>query len=286
MRERIGVIGLGRMGSALAARSSSQGYETCGWSRSGGCAETAAAGNYTLSEALKEAVALSDILMLSLLDGGAVEDILGQLAKLDLTSKLIVETSTISPDITRRNHAAITGAGGTLVDAPISGGPEMVADGTMGLFIGGDDDAVERFMRIAPAFSNRIAHVGGLGAGAAAKIVNNIAIAGAFGSAIEAVSVGSKMGLDLRTMMGFLENSPGITPMLKARIPMILGDDDRVGFSMNSGAPAGEMFLDEASKLGVATPALEAQIERAREAQAAGLGEKDYAAIFKFVLEK
>lgn len=286
MRERIGVFGLGRMGSALAARASGQGFETCGWSRSGGDADAAQSGKYGLETALPDAVACADILLISLLDETAVESVLAQLSNNDLSGKLIVETSTVSPDVTRRNEVRILKAGGALIDAPISGGPEMVADGTMGLFIGGAAENVTRFMKVAPKFSNRIAHVGELGTGAAAKIVNNIAIAGAFGAAIEAVNVGHKMGLDLRTMMGFLENSPGITPMVKSRIPMILGDDDRVGFSIDSGAPAGEMFLAEAARVGADVPALSAQMERTREARSAGLGQKDYASIFRYVLEK
>lgn len=286
MRERIGIIGLGRMGSALAARATQQGFQTVGWSRSGGSPGHAETHGYKLARDLRDAVAASDTLLLSLLDANAAANILAQLSMLDLEDKLIVETSTISPDVTRRHQAQIHTAGGRLIDAPISGGPEMIADGTMGLFIGGEVSEVERFMKIAPEFSDRVAHVGGLGAGAAAKIVNNVALAGAFGATIEAVCLGKKMGLDLRSMMNFLQNSPGITPMVKSRIPAILGDDDTVGFSIDAAIKTTQMFLEEAKRLDVPVPALAAQSERSLKAQADGLGHLDPAALVRHALEK
>ena len=281
MRERIGVVGLGRMGWALAERFAGQGCEVVGWTRSGFESSKAEESGFAPSETLGELVSSSDIVFLSLFDEIAVRDVLGQLAVLDLERKLIVETSTVSPNVCRQLESSINAAGGALIDAPISGGPEMVRSGDMGLFIGGSDVDVARFMPVAELGSNRIAHVGPLGAGAAMKIVNNVALAGAFQAACEALELGDAMGLDLATMLPVLAAGPGTTPMFKARVGKISGEDKEVGFALNGVVKDGAVFLGAARDHGVETPAMAALAERAQDAFDAGFGDEDAAVMIR-----
>lgn len=286
MTERLGVLGLGRMGAALAASASAKGFGVSGWSRSGGDKSMADQAGYHLSNSFEDAVQRSDQIWTSLFDDAAVTEVLKRLAGLDLTGKLVVETSTVGPDVCRHASMAIEAAGGRLIDAPISGGPEMVTAGTMGLFIGGAENDVERVMPVATHLSNRVSHVGPLGAGAAAKIVNNVALAGAFGAAVEAMQLGQSMGLPLQTMLSFLERSPGTSPMFKARVPAIRGDDDTVGFSVAGAIKDGEVFLAEAERRGVELRAMAAVFSDFKHAAEAGHGEKDVSALVRFVLSQ
>lgn len=278
MAERIGIIGLGRMGAALAARAAAEGFATTGWTRSGGDAVAAKAAGYALAPRLEDATAASDILLLSLFDGPAVDEVLTRLAALPLVGKLVVETSTVSPAIVRRHDTAIRRARGALIDAPISGGPEMVTDGTIGLFVGGTDPDVERFLAIAPRFSNRFARIGALGDGVAAKIVNNVALAGAFCAAIEAMELGRAMGLDQPTMLDFLEKSPGTSPAFKTRVQKIAGHDDSVGFPVDGAVKDARVFIGAAEAAGVDIPIYRDAARRFRLAQADGQGARDVAA--------
>jgi 3-hydroxyisobutyrate dehydrogenase len=135
MDERIGVIGLGRMGRAISVRLAGQGclrYRLDAERR-----RTALAPGIAAAGRLEDVVDASDILILSLFDDAAVRETLDRLARLDLSGRLVVETSTVSPAVVRAAAPAIEAAGGRLIDAPISGGPEMVAAGTIGLFVGG-----------------------------------------------------------------------------------------------------------------------------------------------------
>ena len=109
------------------------------------------------------------MVLLSLSDDAAVAEIVGQLGRGDLAGKLIVDTSTVSPDTLRRLAGAIGEAGGAALDAPVSGGPDLVLAGKAGFYIGGAQADFERFRPVAEAMSNRIHHVGALGEGAAAK---------------------------------------------------------------------------------------------------------------------
>jgi 3-hydroxyisobutyrate dehydrogenase len=258
MDERIGVIGLGRMGRALAARLASQGVRVTGWTRRGiGAADAGALGIAPAAD-LAAAVAASDILLLSLFDDAAVRHVLARLAELDLSGRLVVETSTVSPGVVRDAAPAIDAAGGRLIDAPISGGPEMVAAGTIGLFVGGSPEDVARFQPLATHLTSRISTVGGLGAGHAAKIVNNVALNGAWQVMIESMRLGLRLGLDFETMVRLLEHSPASNPAFRARVPKILGQDPEVGFPISGILKDQSLFLALAAELGEPLPALAA----------------------------
>src|SRR5688572_3806584 len=95
---RIGIVGLGRMGRAMAARLASREFAVAGWTRSGIAADLARDLRITAHTSAADMVAASDIVLLSLSDDAAVTEVVGQLVRGDLASKLIVDTSTVSPD--------------------------------------------------------------------------------------------------------------------------------------------------------------------------------------------
>ncbi|MEM8732301.1 MAG: NAD(P)-dependent oxidoreductase [Pseudomonadota bacterium] len=277
MSERLAVIGLGRMGAALAAKASAEGWAVTGWTRSAGDASVASEAGYDLAGTLVEAVAAADIAFLSLYDDAAVIDILGQLAAMDLSGKMIVDTSTVAPSVSRDAEGSIIAAGGRLLDAPISGGPEMVIAGSMGLFIGGADEDVARLMPVIQTLSDRIVHVGALGDGEAMKVVNNMAIAGSMGAYIDAVRVGVRTGLDFEAMLNVLERSPASNPMLRDRLPIVRGDEDRVGFSVDAALTDGALFTAIARSVGVEPVALGRFLAESFDVSKAGDGGKDVA---------
>lgn len=274
---QVGIIGLGKMGSAIARRLTGSGQSVCGWTRRG--VDRALAGELGISVAADVAalVAKSDIVILSLFDGDAVTEMLELVCRYDLAGKLIVETSTVSPDLLRGKLGDIKAKGGSAIDAPISGGPDLIAQGGVGIYMGGDEADVARFMPLAELLSDRIVHVGAVGDGAAAKIVNNMMLAGQWQTLKEALQVGKRSGLSLETMMGILTNSPSATPAMKARTPIILGKSERVGFQISGVIKDAELFVATAERLGVEAPAVRAALHSYEEAREAGLGDKDLA---------
>lgn len=279
MDEGIGIIGLGRMGQALAARLAGQGVRVTGWTRRGVSSEEADALGIAAAAELPSLVAASDIILTSLFDDGAVRDMLTRLAGLDLAGRLIVETSTVSPAIVRDVAPAIEAAGGRLIDAPISGGPDMVAAGTIGLYLGGAEADVARFAPVAARLSSRVVPVGGLGTGHAAKIVNNTAMGGVWQAQIEAFRLGVRLGLTLDTMLGIMERSPATAPAFRDRIPKMTGADTTVGFPVAGVVKDQTLFLSVAAEAGVTLPALEAACENFRATAEAGHAENDLAVV-------
>lgn len=276
-RERIGVVGLGRMGGAIASAIQSKGFTVSGWNRS----PIADATPYAVLPDLEVLVAASDILILSLFDDRAVAGVLENLLRYNLAGRMIVDTSTVRPDTLASFAPAIEQAGASVLDAPISGGPEMVLAATAGLFIGGTDVDLDRFRPVAHAIAARVRHIGPLGSGAAAKIVNNMMLLGHWESLREAMLVGRRAGLSARTIVEVVADGPAGTAALRGRIEEVLGETDRVGFSVAGGLKDASLFLGVAQSYGIDVPAVSA----GRAAYAAlvdqGFADDDLAALIR-----
>lgn len=207
--ERFGVIGLGRMGSAIARRISAEGFSVLGWTRSGRRTE-----GVKSETRLATLVENSDTLILSLFDDNAVSTVLDALLEFDLAGKQIIETSTVVPDLLKDRINRITQLGATAVDAPISGGPELVLEGACGLFVGGETEAAARALHSLKAISNRVFHVGPLGTGLAMKTINNGMLQTYFNGLADFMPVAQRAGLPLETALRILCGGPAGIPMI------------------------------------------------------------------------
>src|SRR5688572_26490392 len=117
-KPRVGLIGLGRMGAAMAARLSGQGYAVSGWTRSGLSPDKARGLGIVVESDVAAAAVKSDVMLLSLSDDAAVTAVVKELCRGDLRGKVIVDTSTVGPDTLRRQAVAIAKTGGSALDAP------------------------------------------------------------------------------------------------------------------------------------------------------------------------
>ena len=272
--DRIGVIGLGRMGAAMAQRFAGQGVPVTGWTRSGRGPEGLA-----LAPDLPALVAASDLLLLSLFDDAAVAEVLDALLPLDLAGRLVADTSTVVPAHLTSRADRFAAAGAAVVDAPVSGGPEMVAAGSCGFFIGGPPEAAARAQAALAPLSQRIFHVGPLGTGLVMKTVNNALMQSYTAGLVEQLQVAARAGLPLDTALTILCGGPAGLPMLRDRVPRILGQDTSVGFPVSGVAKDNAVFRRIAADAGVATPTLDAFAAILAEATEAGLGGADMAAL-------
>ena len=279
--ERIGILGLGRMGREIARRMASQGAEVTGWTRSGMSADQAADLGIAAAESPAALAAVSDVILLSLFDDAAVGQVIDALMAADLSGKMIIDTSTVSPRLLSGYADRAGEADVMLSDAPIAGGPEMVADASCGVFVGGSAAA---FARAEPAlllFSSRVVHTGPLGAGMGTKIVNNAMIAGLFATLSEIVQIAKRAGLEYETTLRVLANGPAGPPFLRARLDRALGLDDSVGFPISGVNKDVAVFRAAADELGVVAPMLARAAEIAGLARDEGLEARDAAAMIR-----
>lgn len=278
--ERIGIIGLGRMGSAIAQRLSREKIAVLGWTRSARLVE----GVKTAPD-LKTLVDSSDTLILSLFGNEAVAEILDKLLTLGLKDKQIIETSTVTPDILKDRIDQITQQGATAVDAPISGGPELVLAGSCSIFIGGDETSAAKARNSLTAISGRILHVGPLGTGLAMKAVNNGMVQAYLAGLYDMMQLANRAGLPLETALRVLCGGPASMPLVADRIPKVLGEDNEVGFALNAAFKDNDVFQQMIASFGLSSPVL-ANFGSLKSAVIdAGLLEKDPAALISLAYD-
>jgi 3-hydroxyisobutyrate dehydrogenase len=271
--ERIGVIGLGRMGSAMARKLAGQGAQVMGWTRSGRAVEGVA-----MAPDLGALVAGSDVLILSLFDDAAVAEMLDALLQHDLKGRLIVETSTVVPQILIDRAEAFAAKGAAVADAPVSGGPEMVEAGTCGFFVGAEPEVAERANAVLGRITPRVLHMGPLGVGMAMKTINNSMLQIYIAGICEMLPIAKRAGIPLEDVLAVLNGGPAGVPFLRDRMPRITGEDESVGFTLNGIQRDNEVFRRVAESYEFPSATLEiAGKGHARQIEQ-GLGELDPAA--------
>jgi len=203
-RTRVGVAGLGTMGTPIAERLLAAGYRTTVWNRTaarGAALVEAGAASAASPAALARA---AETVVVCVTDTAAVEDVVfgsdGIVAGAQ-PGLLLVDTSSIDPvatrDLARRFAAA---CGGRWVDAPVSGGEAGARAGSLIVLAGGEAGDVERARPVLAVFAGRITHLGPAGAGQAAKVCNQMIIGAEVAVIAEALRFAATFGLDARRL--------------------------------------------------------------------------------------
>ena len=160
----------------------------------------------------REVASASDIVVASLPSNEASEEVAlgadGVLAGAK-SGDIYIDTSTISPRVITSIAERFSRKGVEAMDAPVSGGMVQRKEGTLTVMVGGEASTVARAMPVLEAFGGRIIHVGGVGAGAASKLINNLTMASNMVATMEALVLGVKMGLDLEKLREVISASSG-----------------------------------------------------------------------------
>lgn len=217
--DRVGFIGLGAMGSRMAANLVAQGFDLVGFDAAG-TAERSPAGAAAASSA-REVGAAADVVLLSLPDGEASDAVAAELVESrPRRVQTVVDTSTIGVVAARQVHARLDAAGIGYVDAPVSGGVAGAAKATIALMFSGGAEDFERLRPVLGAISRSCFHVGTEpGQGQAMKLLNNFLSAVALTATSEAISFGLTRGLDMKTMLDVLNASSGQNTATSDKFP-------------------------------------------------------------------
>ncbi|MBL8046678.1 MAG: NAD(P)-dependent oxidoreductase, partial [Anaerolineales bacterium] len=175
MAEQLGFIGLGIMGLSMARNLLKAGYAVRVWNRTASKMHTLAAEGATTASSPAELAAQCDVIFICVSDTPDVRAVMagenGVLSGVK-TGALVVDMSTISPAATREMASALAAKGVGMLDAPVSGGSEGAAKGTLSIMVGGEVAQLERAMPYFKAMGKTITHIGGNGAGQMVKLVN------------------------------------------------------------------------------------------------------------------
>ncbi|MET8089386.1 nuclear transport factor 2 family protein [Micromonospora sp. NPDC005220] len=192
----IAVLGLGRMGSAIATRLIDHGWDVVGWTRSGrtvGAVETTGDPN--------EAVAKADIALLALFDGKACEQVLERVRRSLRTDTIVLNTSTIAPEEASRMARRL---GPSYVHAPVLGSVPAAAAGALQIFAAADQDALDRVRPVLEALGT-VRHVNDVATAATLKLVANSSLAGAVFALRDSLRQADALGLPRDKVLDVLE---------------------------------------------------------------------------------
>src|SRR5262245_11746510 len=201
---RVGFVGLGIMGRPMAKNLLKAGHTVVAYNRSAGPRAELAAAGATIAATPREAAAGAEAVITIVTDSPDVEHvILGPdgVAEGASPGTVVIDMSTISPEVTRRIGAALAERGVKMLDAPVSGGDAGAIAGTLSIMVGGDAADVETARPLFEAMGQRIVHCGSLGAGQTVKLCNQVAITGTLLGVCEALLFATKSGVDPLKML-------------------------------------------------------------------------------------
>jgi len=284
MSETVGFIGLGIMGRGMAANLLKAGFELFVWNRTAQKMDTLVADGARAADSPADLAAKSDVIITCVSDTPDVEAvILGENGVIQGVSqgKLVIDMSTISPQVTRHIASLLAEKGTAMLDAPVSGGSEGAQQGTLSIMVGGEADQVERAMPFFKAMGKAISHIGSHGDGQSAKIVNQILVVGNALAMTEALLFGQAAGLDLEKTLAAVTQGAAGSWMLSNRGPQILKRDWRPGFTIDLQQKDLRLALSAADQLGIPLMGTGIVFNLYRTLQARGLGKQGNHALIK-----
>jgi 3-hydroxyisobutyrate dehydrogenase len=255
--ERIGFVGLGTMGSSMAANLLSAGAQLTVWSRTHAKADPLAQKGAAVAVSPADVAARSDITVVCVSDTPDVEAVLfgpAGIAEGAASGSLVIDCSTISPEATRDFGRRLGGRGVGLVDAPVSGGSEGARLATLTMFVGGPDKDVDRALPVLQAMGKTITHLGPLGSGQAAKAVNQVIISGVYLGVAEGILLGIKAGLDPRPLVEALSGGAAQSWVLTNRSGRMIDDEYPLGFKVALHRKDLRIALEMAAESGLLLP--------------------------------
>jgi 3-hydroxyisobutyrate dehydrogenase len=283
-RERVGFIGLGIMGRGMARNILKAGFPLRVWNRTASRMDELAAEGAGPASSPGDLAFHSDIIITCVSDTPDVEQVLlgeGGVIHGAGPGSLVIDMSTISPRATQRIAAHLAERHIHMLDAPVSGGSEGAARGTLSIMVGGDVIQFERALPVFQAMGTTITHLGPIGAGQTTKLVNQILVVGHALAMSEALLFAQAGGVDLRKALEAVSGGAAGSWMLSNRGPQILARDWRPGFTIDLQQKDLRLVLQEADRLGVPLPGTALIHQLYRTLQARGLGHEGNHALIK-----
>jgi len=277
----VAVLGIGRMGGAMAGTLRRAGFEVVVYNRTRSKAEAVAAeiGAEVVDDPA-EAAARAPVVISMLADDASVREVLSAAAGGMREDAVVLEMSTINPATLEEIRPAIEGAAATLLDAPVSGSVQLVEQGALTIMVGGDAAALERARPVLDALATNIFHLGGPGTGSTMKLAINSLVHAINVALSEALVLAEKSGVDRARAYEVFASSAAAAPYLHyKRAAFENPAEAAVAFSLDLVAKDLDLILGLAHRVGAVLDQGVANREVVSKAVTAGLGDEDLSAI-------
>ncbi|MBI3021463.1 MAG: NAD(P)-dependent oxidoreductase [Candidatus Omnitrophica bacterium] len=283
---RIGFIGLGTMGTPMAANLVKVGFPLLVWNRTASKVEPllrvgAKAGKGPAQVAAEVDVVIAmvsqpkDIEAVVLGPDGVVEGI--------RPGSVLIDMSTVSPMTSRTLAGAVTTKQAEFLDAPVVGSKGPATEGTLVILVGGLPTTLERCRPILSVMGKTIIHAGGVGMGSALKLATNLMLAHLGAGFAEALLLVQRVGLDPKRYLEVLEASTFRSPWYQTKGIGMVKRDFTTHFALKHMHKDLRLMRELASEVNTALPVTNAVEQLFAQSEAAGKGELDYSAILSYL---
>jgi 3-hydroxyisobutyrate dehydrogenase-like beta-hydroxyacid dehydrogenase len=288
MPESIGFIGLGIMGQPMALNLIRAGHKLAVHNRTAAKAAALQAAGARVASSPADAARDANVVMMIVSNSVAVEEVVtgkGGILESLRAGTLVIDSSTISPTVSRKMACLVAGKGAAWLDAPVTGSKHGAEKGELTFMIGGDRTAFDRAMPILQALGKKHIYCGAHGLGLSAKLAQNTIQATMLEVFCEGFVLAAKAGVRPETMLEIIQSSLARAALTDFKAPFIFKGDFTPYFPLKLMHKDLELAAEAGYAQGVPMPTLAAVKEVYMAAKAQGKGDMDYAAIVTFLEE-
>jgi 3-hydroxyisobutyrate dehydrogenase len=277
---RLGFVGVGKIGRPMAEQLLRAGFDLMVFDVDVAARAAFEGSGAVVAGSLGELVSACGVICLCLPGPAEVEEVVFGDSGVESTIRegsLLIDHTTSSSGVVREVGERLRARGAAFVDAPISGGVEGAAEGTLTALVGGELADVSRATPFLEAFSSEVVHVGELGAGTVAKLMNNLAAFSLDQVIAECLTIGVKAGIDPDRLMGALQRAAiGKGGNLQVRLPeTYMRGDFEPRFALKTAHKDIRLAVELADEVGVPVRLARAVLGEMDEALSEGLGDRD-----------
>ena len=293
MKPTVGLIGLGLMGKPMARNLMKAGFPLVVWNRTKSRGDDLVREGARWGESPRELASQVDFLITIVSDPVALEDVLwgvhsqtrGALEGLKKGSVLI-DSSTVSPELAQRAGTACSQRGVGFLDAPVTGGTWGAEKGELVFMIGGDAGVLERATPILSVVGKKFFHLGPNGAGQTVKLAMNLILALELDAFVEGLALVTGSGVPGEKLVEVLQSSMGRAPLLDLKAPLILKGDYAPSFPLRLMHKDMRLALELAREHEITLPAAAAAFSTYTSVKESVKEDVDFSAVAKFWQEK
>ncbi|WP_433440114.1 2-hydroxy-3-oxopropionate reductase [Nonomuraea sp. CA-141351] len=279
----IGFIGLGIMGSPMAANLLKAGHVVTGYDVSAERVEQLVALGGKGASSVVEAVGGVEAVITMLPDSPQVEEVAPLVIEYARPNLLYIDMSTIKPETSRRVAGKAAAVGIRALDAPVSGGERGAIDGTLSIMVGGEAEDVEAARPLLRSLGTTVVHVGPAGAGQTVKAANQLVVGGIYGLVSEAIVLLEASGVDPVAGLDVLAGGLAGSRILELKRHTMVKREFAPGFRIDLHHKDMGIAVAAAREAGVSLPLTGQVAQLVAAARAQGHGSLDHSALLKVV---
>jgi len=284
----LGYIGLGAMGGRMANRLIDKGHAVTGYNRTRSRAQWLIDRGMKWADSPRAVAEAADVIFVMVTDSKSLDAVSsgpdGFLAGLG-TGKVIVDSSTVSPAVSRDVAEKVRATGADMVDAPVSGSVTTLESGKLSVMVGGKKATFDRIRPILDDIGPKVTHVGDNGLALSLKIAHNLSLAVQMLAFSEGVLLAEKSGISREVAVDVLTHSVIGSPMVQYRGPFVLQLPDESWFDVNMMQKDLLLALEMGRRLDVPLPTTAVTNEFLTAARGMGLERYDFAVVFKVLAQ-